>query len=259
MAKNTKLKKLQKLKLEYSGERRGYRDRQHEILAETMAIVIEIRRDKATAKAFSRLSEKVRPKGSQDSKSWITGAAVAYVTGAKSKNAIKIAWKRARVLNYLHDFHGISPKNIAVEIRERGGIEAIIRLAAEEDPLRPKSSSDDEKESDKKTGATLKSRGGSKSSTDYESSSADDDESGNKTKSSRGRGHTASDDHDTLRVSIDQCLRRKLLGLAVGKLGKLIGLRTDEDGHGTVFEVWKVAPIPSGLGKKIAKKKSKNN
>jgi hypothetical protein len=60
-------------------------------------------------------------------------------------------------------------------------------------------------------------------------------------------------------VSIDHHLRRKLLGLAVGKRGKLIGLRTNEDGQGTVFEVRKVAPILSGLGKKIAKKRSKNN
>jgi hypothetical protein len=89
--------------------------------------------------------------------------------------------------------------------------------------------------------------------TDYESSSADDDdESGNKTQSPRISGRTGSDDYDTLRVSIDHHLRHKLLGLAVGRRAKLIGIRTDEDGQATVFKVRKVAPIPSGIGKKIA-------
>jgi hypothetical protein len=121
MLKNSKLKKLKKLKRDYGNERKGYRDRQYDILADTMEIVIEIRRDEAAAEAFSRLSEKMRPTGSQDSKSWITGAAVAYVTGAKSKNAIKIAWKRARVLDHLHDFHGIPPKNkIKLRVRVLG-------------------------------------------------------------------------------------------------------------------------------------------
>ena len=42
MLKNSKVKKLKKLKRDYSNERKGYRDRQYDILADTMAIVVEM-------------------------------------------------------------------------------------------------------------------------------------------------------------------------------------------------------------------------
>jgi hypothetical protein len=133
MVKNTKLKKLKKLKRDYNSELKGYHDRQYEILADTMAIVVELRSDQSAIKAFLKLSGKRPSKTNlEKSENWLTSAVVAYVTGAKSENAIKLAWKLARGLEHLHDFHGISPENIAAEIRTRGGIEALASLAAEE-------------------------------------------------------------------------------------------------------------------------------
>jgi hypothetical protein len=236
MAKNTKLKKLRKLQREYSGERRGYRDRQYQILAETMAIVVEIRGDEAATEAFSQLSKKVRPTGSQDSKSWITGAAVAYVTGAKSENAIKIAWKRARGLDHLHDFHGIPPEDIAAEIRKRGGIEAVARIAAEEDPRRQKSENDVGNGGKTRTGRATSGKGPHRplkaaSANEYVSDSNDepDDEQDSSTL-----------EEGTLLVRINDDLIAELKKVAVGEPVELIGTRTGGWGEPFLFEVEKV-------------------
>jgi hypothetical protein len=149
------------LRRQYKTERAGYRDCVHETMARTMSVILKLRSSERAVQRFLKLTKAKNKVSPYDAaQSWITKAVMVYVMDAKSESAKKIAWKRARVLDHLHDFHGIVPKNIAAEIRERGGIEAIIRLAAEEDPLRPKTSSDDEKDSDRKTGATLKRSGG---------------------------------------------------------------------------------------------------
>jgi hypothetical protein len=241
MAKNTKLKKLRKLQREYSGERRGYRDRQYQILAETMAIVVEIRGDEAATEAFSQLSKKVRPAGSQDSKSWITGAAVAYVTGAKSENAIKIAWKRARGLDHLHDFHGIPPEDIAAEIRKRGGIEAIARIAAEEDPRRQKSESDVENGGKTKTG---KATSGKEPHRPLKAASADEHVSGEDSNDEPDDEPDSSTvDDGTMLVGISADLSAELKAVAGGEPVKLIGTRTGDWGESFLFEVEKVVAL----------------
>jgi hypothetical protein len=160
------VEKLRKLRSQYKTERAGYHGCVHETMARTMSVILTLRSSERALQRFLKLT-KAKNKMSPDdvAQSWITKVVMEYVMDAKSESAKKIAWKRARVLDHLHDFHGILPRNIAVEIRERGGIEAVIRLAAEEDPLRPKTSSDAEKESHKKAGTTLKSSAGSKSPT----------------------------------------------------------------------------------------------
>jgi hypothetical protein len=244
-----------------------HNDSKRLILAQAMSAVVEFRSDQSALEGFLRLSEAERPKkDGGKSKSWITTAVVVYVTNAKSENAKKLAWKYARILEHLHDFHQIPIHDIPAEIRDRGGIEAVVRLAAEENPIRQKDESDTKKDDyigkqkcklgSKKLSAKLpKSAVVDRSSFDDDT----DDESNVKADASGASGRTGSDDYDTLRVSIDHRLRRKLLGLAVGRRVKLIGIRTDEGGQGSVFEVRKVAPIHSGLGKKIVKKRSKKN
>jgi hypothetical protein len=266
VAKSIKL--LQKLKRDLKNERKGYNDSKRLILAQAMSAVVEFRSDQSALEGFLRLSEAERPKkDGGKSKSWITTAVVVYVTNAKSENAKKLAWKYARILEHLHDFHQIPIDDIPAEIRDRGGIEAVVRLAAEENPIRQKKDESNTKKGDHigkpncKFGSKKVSPKLPKSAAADKSSFGDDtdDESNKKADASGACGHTGSDDYDTLRVSIDHRLRRKLLGLAVGRRVKLIGIRTDEDGQGTDFEVRKVAPILSGLGKKIAKKRSKYN
>jgi hypothetical protein len=64
---------------------------------------------------------------------------MAYVMGAKSDSNRKIAWKRGRVIEFLHG-EGVKIAKIAAEIQSRGGIEAILRQAAEQKPRRDKGS-----------------------------------------------------------------------------------------------------------------------
>jgi hypothetical protein len=264
VAKSIKL--LQKLRRNLKNELKDYNDSKRLILAQAMSAVVEFRSDQSALEGFLRLSEAERPKkDGRKSKSWITTAVVVYVMNARSENAKKLAWKYARILEHLHDFHQIPIDDIPAEIRDRGGIEAVVRLAAEENPIRLKDESNTKKDAymgkqNRKFGSKKLSSKVPKSAVVNRSSFDDDtdDESNEKADASGASGNTGSGD-DRMLVSIDHHLRRKLLDLAVGKRGKLIGIRTDEGGQGTVFEVREVAPIPSGLGQKIAKKSSKNN
>jgi hypothetical protein len=149
-----KWKKLKKLKRQYNDEKKGYHQRQYDILGNTMAIVVELRSDESAVKTFLKFSgNKNRPTKSKKTEEWLTAAVVAYVTGAKSENAIKLAWKRARVLDHLHDVDGIPPEKIADAIRSRRGIEAIAKEAARENPRRPR----DEKGKEEAVSAAKKS------------------------------------------------------------------------------------------------------
>jgi len=134
--------------------------------------------------------------------------------------------KRARGLEHLHDFHGISPENIAAEIRTRGGIEALASLAAEENPRRPKDQSNGGK------GVTSKSSSKSGSSAvedpDEERTSEDpDDDFGDDSESPRVNDRAANDG-DTLLVSISAELRSKLQAIKVGRRVKVIGVRAEK-------------------------------
>jgi hypothetical protein len=135
MAKSIEL--VQQLKRDFKNERRGYRDSKRLILAQAMSAVVEFRSNDSALEEFLELSGAERPKGDfSKSNSWITTTVIVYVVNAKSENARKLAWKYVRILEHLHDFHRIPIEEIPAEIRDRGGIEAVVRLAAEENPLR---------------------------------------------------------------------------------------------------------------------------
>ena len=172
------------------------------------------------------------------SPSWLAKAVMVYVTDAKSENAKKLAWKRARVVEHLHDFHGVPVGKIAAEIRKRGGVEAIARLAAEEDPLRPKSKSD----AKKKGGTSARSGKGPRrpltaASADEHISGEDsndepDDEPGSSTL-----------EEGTLLVRMNADLIAELKEVAVGEPVELIGKRTGGWGESYLFEVEKVVAV----------------
>jgi hypothetical protein len=61
--------------------------------------------------------------------------------GVKTESGRKLAWKRGRVIEFLHD-QGIKISKIAAEIQSRGGIEAVLKQAAEQKPRRDKVHSD---------------------------------------------------------------------------------------------------------------------
>ncbi|WP_338691750.1 hypothetical protein V5279_36100 [Bradyrhizobium sp. 26S5] len=125
------------LRREYKEDRAGYRKKKYRRLAEAMALVVQLRGDAAETKAFYELADKKLPKvpGSNLRKN-LTAALICYVTCAKSENAVKQVWKQARALDYLIDDQGVDPKDIATEIPKRGGIEAIVKAAAQDSPRR---------------------------------------------------------------------------------------------------------------------------
>lgn len=221
--KNLKLKKLKKLKSDYNNERKGYRYRQYEILANTMAIVIELRSDGSAVKAFLKLSGKKNPPTkSKKIEEWLTAAAVAYVTAAKSENAIKLAWKRARVLDHLHDVHGIPPEEIADAIRSRGGIEAIAKEAVKENPRRPKA----EKGKEKASSAAKKNP--FKSANAHKESAGDDVDGAEDWDAAGDDADPPGGEDSQIAVSISPDLHTKLHAIKVGRRVKLIGVRAEK-------------------------------
>ena len=75
----------------------------------------------------------------------LTRDVIAYVTDARSESDRKIAWKRARALDYLHDECGIKAEALPDAFRDRGGLEAVVREAVKSRPLRNSGRSSSEK------------------------------------------------------------------------------------------------------------------
>jgi ribosomal protein S7 len=74
------LGKLKKLKRRYKAAKKGYRASQYEILAEAMAEVVRLRADEEELEVFIRTAEVERPAVETRRRSWITFAAVSFVT-----------------------------------------------------------------------------------------------------------------------------------------------------------------------------------
>jgi hypothetical protein len=226
VSKNTNWKKLKKLKTDYKNERKGYRYRQYEILANTMAIVIELRSDESAVEGFLKLSgKKIEPTKAKKLEDWLTSAVVGYVTGAKSENAVKLAWKRARVLDHLHDDHAIPPGEIADAIQSRGGLEAVATSAAQENPRRSK------------TGGGTKNGGKTISSikkNPFKSANAHKESTGNDADGAEDWDAPGDDDDPSggedsqIAVSISPDLRTKLHAIKVGRRVNLIGVRAEK-------------------------------
>jgi hypothetical protein len=150
------VEKLRKLRRQFKAKRTGYHGHVHETMARAMGVILKLRSSNRSLRRFLKLTKVERTVSRDDqSQSWITQAVMVYVTDAKSENAKKLAWKRARVLDHLHDFHGVPVEKIAAEIRKRGGVEAVVRLAAKENPRRPsKAIAKEDSETDASTANT---------------------------------------------------------------------------------------------------------
>lgn len=204
---------LKKLKRQFQKERKGYREAKYQILASAMAEVVKLRSDEDELEAFIVATGAERPTVESQSRSWITVAAVSFVTHNR-----QLAWKGARVLDYLYDVREISLDNIAQEIREQGGIEKILKIAAEEDPRREEANETDEEENEahqeeeaEPSCGKPKKRGlGPKSETKAPDISED------------------SSEQSEIAVSISPELRTKLDAIKVGRRVKLIGVRAEQ-------------------------------
>lgn len=131
---------LNALKLELRNARSGYHQEVYRVMAKGLAIALGLRANKKLARNFVR---RVRPRPADRKKD---GAAInfftevmVYVMDAKSDSGRKLAWKRGRVIEYLHE-EGVEIENIPSQIKGRGGIEAILKQAVKAQPRRDKSS-----------------------------------------------------------------------------------------------------------------------
>jgi hypothetical protein len=173
-----------------------------------MAEVVKLRSDEDALEAFIVATGAERPTVQSQSRSWITVAAVSFVTHNR-----QLAWKGARVLDYLYDVRKIPLDNIAQEIREQGGIEKILKIAAEEDPRREEVNETDEEEAAKPSRETPNKHG-----------------LGRKGKPENKEPDTSEDstEESEIAVSISPDLRTKLDGIKIGRRVKLIGVRAEQ-------------------------------
>lgn len=125
---------LDSLKDQYRKRKNDYRRWRYEALASAMKIVVELRKGGDFPAKLRRLQKRLVKSGSRSSS--LTAAVLAYITGGRSENAFKIAWKWARVIEFLHDHKKVKIARLAKEIGLGGGIESLAREAAKENPRR---------------------------------------------------------------------------------------------------------------------------
>ena len=132
-------KELEALRLKLQKARNGYHQEAYRVMAKALAVALVLRENKKLARNFVR---RVRPRPA-DRKD---GAAInlvtevmVYVMGAATDSGRKLAWKRGRVIEYLHE-EGVKIENIPSQIKARGGIEAVLKQAVKQQPRREKGS-----------------------------------------------------------------------------------------------------------------------
>jgi hypothetical protein len=199
---------LEKLKWQFQEQLNGYRQAKYQIYASTMAEVVKLRADEDELAAFLATADIERPEIEPQNKNWITLAAVSFVTHNK-----QLAWKGARVLDYLYDIKKVPLNKLASKIRKLGGIEKIVKIAAEKDPRR-KAESEAGRETEKPSRQKKKNRLG---------------------RLGRFKAETpdlpqySSEDSEIV-ISISPELRKKLDAMNTEQRVKLICARSDKSG-----------------------------
>jgi hypothetical protein len=135
--KTTTNAEAQKLWDNFKTGRGGFQTLVRQTMAGAMKLALELQADKANLKSFLVLAKQNQPKGENiDSLSWIVRKVMIFATGAGSESAKKLALKRARGAEYVHVDLAIPIKKMPQKIKEMGGIEKIVKLAAKKDPRR---------------------------------------------------------------------------------------------------------------------------
>jgi hypothetical protein len=132
------LKTLDSLRDQVKAALSGYREQVYGLMAKAWLVVLLLRKDKTLRRKFVRRAKlKVAAKGKTALN--VVTEVMAYVMGAKTASKRKLAWKRGRVIEFLHS-QGIKIAKIAAEIKSRGGIEAVFKQAVKQQPRRDKGS-----------------------------------------------------------------------------------------------------------------------
>jgi hypothetical protein len=109
----------------------GVREMAYRLMAWAWKVVLLLRGDKRLMKKFILKAKLKAKKG----KGNIADAVMVYVMRAETNSMKQMAWKRSRVLLFLHE-QGVKIGKMASEIEARGGIEAIYKQAVKSKPLR---------------------------------------------------------------------------------------------------------------------------
>jgi hypothetical protein len=192
----------------------GYRHEVYNGMAEALSDALLLRSNRRLKQEFIKCVRLERQKSSGAVPVNIVTEVMIYVMGVTSESGRKIAWKRGRVIEFLHD-QGIKIAKVATEIKTRGGIGAVLKQATKEDPRREKVSAD-EKTRAKKSEPLVKTRDEQEQDTSDSNESAGD--------SRRNDGQMI------LRVLINLSDRDMLNELPIGSRVRIFATRTNQKG-----------------------------
>jgi hypothetical protein len=213
--------KLEELKRRLNKAKKGFRLEKYDITEETMESVINMRSDTTALKEFVERNDIDPKKLTNANRSWITSAAFTFVSNGEEQG-----WKCARVAEFLYDFKKVPINQLAEQIRKLGGIEKIVRLAAEEDPRQLKNPGGIKKGSKARSAVKknpFKSANAHKASTGDDADGAEDWD---------GPGDDAGPpggEDSQIAVRISPALLAKLLAIKSKRRVKMIGVRIDTD------------------------------
>ncbi|MBR0795643.1 hypothetical protein JQ615_09610 [Bradyrhizobium jicamae] len=124
---------LKSIRESYSGEKEGHRYRLIVLMVSAFTAFQKLKADTTRVASFykeagTKVSGRSKPVN-------LLKEVMAYIAGANSDSGKKLAWKRARVLEYLDD-KGIPAEKMAAKITKYGGIEKTYKIAARKTPRR---------------------------------------------------------------------------------------------------------------------------
>jgi hypothetical protein len=129
------IKDLESIRRKLKKARGGYYEEVYSEMASALPIALLLRSNKRLKRKF--LSEVESKRGSGGVPINIVTEVMVYVMDASSESRRKLAWRRGRVIEFLHD-QGVKIGKVAAEIKARGGISAVLKQATEKDPRREK-------------------------------------------------------------------------------------------------------------------------
>lgn len=141
------LKTLDSAREEWGGMNQAH----YKLMACAWRCVLILRKNKKELHEFLQMAKPTK-KGKTGN---IADAVMGYVMRAKTESEKKMAWKRSRGLQFLHE-QGIKTNRIAKEIEARGGIEELCKEAIKQTPRRRPNPARDKHEKDSSSISTKK-------------------------------------------------------------------------------------------------------
>jgi hypothetical protein len=125
--------KLEMLRKQFKSQYQGHRKQIISLTCQSFRAALKIRKSSKRRKQFFLLAN--IPSKGRDRLNVVTEVLAYAMSGDKSEKKRKLAWKRSRAIQYLHE-SGVQLGNLEGEIIRRGGIEALVREASKVKPRR---------------------------------------------------------------------------------------------------------------------------